>query len=631
MDELLTGLFKNILYEAKIKGVRMSADGQRVVNFDSQENLDKKIKKSGEAGVTYRAYNPQTDSHLSTGTDTTPQPSAKQPGQPKDKKRPPAPRAPRIKRTKIEKIDSDRTEVISSFGDTTLDVEGLMRAVEGVESQEKGEKGAGTKASTAGEAATTLSVEKLRLLRAQQPDKDTHEFLKESMPEIVKLLSELRGVKKSALSEDWAEAARKQAMAIFYTVEGKYNSRINEIAWDNASGRKALGLGAKPKSDRSDLYIKTDKGKVIGISLKKDGNIFLANQGLQKVLRSIAEKAPDKASAEKINGITKKHKETVSKKAKELLATSKARKKVIVPHLSNLTRDKIKDVESEKYNKFFDKNGKLTKETIDMLTSGGTGLTVNKKGEPKKYTSEEYKLFLKAMAAVSNDVADVKTNLEGMRAADRVATQALLELVRSDTGVNETMTTYLIDALDLVQLVTPKKPFGEDYGVDKFFIVYGEANLQEDGQEHPMSVTRDTILSTLDLPDTTSDEELEKAVRSSFVVDADEDSKIGFLRLRIKNQSPPPNYFYPSISTLGIRSKGLGSAPTMELEQHSGWTYTLLNKSPNPKNWPRHHQYAQAVDSVEYLTRQLDNSALTEEQKAEIQNDIDFYENIIRG
>jgi hypothetical protein len=69
----------------------------------------------------------------------------------------------------------------------------------------------------------------------------------------------------------------------------------------------------------------------------------------------------------------------------------------------------------------------------------------------------------------------------------------------------------------------------------------------------------------------------------------------------------------------------------MELEQHSGWTYTLLNKSPNPANWPRHQQYAQAEDSIKFLTRQLSNPALTDEQKVEIQKDIDFYEKIMQG
>jgi hypothetical protein len=145
-----------------------------------------------------------------------------------------------------------------------------------------------------------------------------------------------------------------------------------------------------------------------------------------------------------------------------------------------------------------------------------------------------------------------------------------------------------------------------------------------------MSVTRDTILSTLDLPTNITDEELKKAVKEKFVVDADDGARVGFLRLRIKNQTPPPNYFYPSISTLGIRARGLGAAPTMELAQHSGWTYTLLNKSPNPENWPPHHRYAQAEDSMLFLMRQAKNPLLTDQQKAEIEKDIEFYKQQMR-
>jgi len=535
------------------------------------------------------------------------------------------PRAPRIKRNKIEKIPSDRNSVVSSFEDTSLDVDGLMKAVEGVISDVKGEKGAGTVASTAGEAATTLSLEKLRSLRTAQSDTSTEDFLKQNMPEIVKLLSELRGVKGSALTEDWAESARKQVMAMFKTIEETYNVKISEIAWDDANGRAALGLGSKPKTDRSDLYVKGSDGQIIGISLKKDGNIFLANQGLRTVLDSIAEKAPDKETANKITSISESHKKTFEKELNILLATSKSNSRELSLKLKKLNRSDIDDAPA-KYDEFFDRNGNLTKETIAILLSGGVGT-----GQKRKYTTNERKLFLKVMAAISNDTPAVKTSLENMRGADRKATQALLELVRTDTGVNETMTDYLIDSLDLVQLVTLGRPFGKDYPVDKFFIAYGESNLQEDGQEFPMSVTRDTILSTLDLPKDITDEQLKIAVKEKFVVDADGDSKVGFLRLRIKNQAPPPNYFYPSISTLAIRARGLGSPPIMELAQHSGWTYTLLNKSPNPETWPAHHRYAQAKDSILFLMRQLNNPLLTNQQKAEITDDVEFYKTQMRA
>lgn len=532
---------------------------------------------------------------------------------------PKKPRAPRTKRAKIEKTPTDRKKVVSSFGETNLDVEGLMRAIEGVESQVAGEKGAGTKASTAGEAATTLGLERLRDLRVQQPNSSTEDFLKENMPKVVEMLSELRGVNGSVLSEDWAEAARKQVMAIFSTIETKYNVTIDEIAWDNAAGRQSLNLGPKPKADRADLYVKGSDGKIIGISLKKDGNIFLANQGLRTVLDSIAENAPDEETAQKITSISESHKEIFEAEIKGLLSVTKSQRNKLLPSLRKLNRSEIEDV-PKKYDEFFDNNGNLTKETIEMLVSGGVGT-----GRGKKYSENERKLFLKTMAAIADSVPVVKESLENMRAADRKATQELLELVRTDDGVNETMTDYLIDSLDLVQLVTPGRPFGDDYPVDKFFIAYGEANLQEDGQEFPMSVTRETILSTLDLPSNISDEDLKTAVKEKFVVDADDSSRVGFLRLRIKNQTPPPNYFYPTISTLGIRARGLGTAPTMELAQHSGWTYTLLNKSPNPENWPPHHRYAQAEDSLLFLGRQLKNPLLTKKQTDEILKDMEFY------
>lgn len=627
MKKLLIEFLANIL-EARPR--KKSSNEPHDLPVDKGAPSGKGYSSGGKwyKDAAHSVYLGRVDGETGKWVDARREPETKPAKKPAEKPaEPKRPRKPRSTRAKIEKTASDRQSVVSSLGDTKLDINGLMKAIEGVETQETGEKGAGTAASTAGEAATTLGLERLRVLREQNRTVPTNEFLKNNIDSVVKLLSELRGVPGSVLSEDWAEAARKQVMAIFTTVEEKYNVKLSEIAWDNKAGRTSLGLGAKPKSDRSDLYVKTDNDRVIGISLKKDGNIFLANQGLKKVLKSIAEKAPDAATAKKIMDVVTVHKETSEAEFSGLLKMIGSSEKKFTPLFTSLTRDEIGDVGSEKYSSFFDgKTGKLTPDALAMLSTGNLGTA--KRG--KSINTLHRKLFLKTIAAVSDKSPELKSYLENMRAADRKATQALLELVKTDNGVNQTMTDYLIDSLDLVQLVTLNRPFGEKYPVDKFFIAYGEANLQEDGQEFPMSVTRDTILSTLGLPKDITDEQLKVAIKDKFVVDADEGSRVGFLRLRIKNDNPPPNYFYPSISTLGIRARGLGVAPVMELSQHSGWTYTLLNKTPNPEGWPPHHRYAQAEDSIFFLKRQIKNDLLTEEQKAEIQKDIDFYENLMR-
>lgn len=75
MKKLLTEFLQDLLHEARVKAVRVSQDGQRIVYFKSAETFKIAQEKPGEAGVTYRAYNAQTDSHLKQGKDTATTPA----------------------------------------------------------------------------------------------------------------------------------------------------------------------------------------------------------------------------------------------------------------------------------------------------------------------------------------------------------------------------------------------------------------------------------------------------------------------------------------------------------------------------------------------------------------------------
>jgi hypothetical protein len=541
-----------------------------------------------------------------------------------------APRAPRVQRVKIDKTKSTEEEITSLLGETKLDADALYNALRGVDSSEGGDRGAGTASSAAGEAATTLLLQRMAHVRKESASTSTvDEFLKNYNDETIEFLSKLRGLDRSILDESWARAARKQVFSILHTLENHYKTEIDEIAWDNSSGRSGLGLGPKPPEDRSDLYVKSDDGRVIGISLKKDGNVFLANQGLKKVLEEVSKNAPDEETRKKIIDVAGQHSKIVASEFKKLIQIAKKHKDQIKDSLRSFNRAENRDLSASKYNIYFDDQGNLTDESLEMLTSGGISLTKTAKGQQKALTGNEQKLLLRVMPFADNEEAT--NSLNGMRDADKVATQSLLKLIDTDESVNSTVTDYLIDALDLVQLVTEGRPFGSDYPVDEFFISYGEANLTPDGQGMPLSVTRDTVLRTLNLPESLSDDELKSAIKQKFIVDTEDDGKVGFLRLRIVNDEPPPEYFYPSIATLGVRSRGLKAAPLMELAQHSGWTYTLINGTANPNDWPEHQKKAHAIDTLKFLNRKIKDPSTTDSEKKQMETELKFYIEIAGG
>lgn len=522
------------------------------------------------------------------------------------------------KKEKIDAVETSTESVVSSFGDTTLDVPGLLSAIQGKPSEEKGEKGAGTPASTAGEAAATLGIERLRQLRAQNPDMSTEDFLRMADQELTKLMSELRGVPDSILDADWAIVARNQAIAVFHTIETKFGTKISEMGWDNATGRAALGLPAKkPRADRSDLYVRTADGKIIGVSLKKDGNVYLANDGLKRALEKISSiEGTTEETKQKLVTISTTHKTAVAKGYQDLSSTAKTQRRKVRNALLSLTRDDIEDVDSAKYDQFFDKEtGRLKDEVIDVMTSGNPGAQ----------TSDAGKLFIKSMATISETVPSIGTPLDSMRAADSKACQSLLSLVESDEGVRRTVSEFMIDGLDLAQIVSRQPPFGEEAGVDGFFIAYGKADVKEDGSRHPMVVTRETILRTFGFPDDIGDDSFKEQIRERLIIDQEESGKLGFIRLKTANQEPPPPYYYPSIAQVSVRAKGLGTAAQLLMEQGSGLTYSLVNGDPNPASWTPQQRLVHARDTILFLHRQLKNPLLTDEQRVNINTEMEVF------
>lgn len=530
----------------------------------------------------------------------------------------------RGKQLKIEPTKTNRKSLELKFGKTKLDVGGLLSAVEGKVSTE-GDKGAGTVKSTGGEAATVLGLERLRQLRAKDKNSTPEEFVRKNTLEITTLLSELRGLPKSVLDADWADSAKKQIIATFLQFEKEYGG-MDVIAWDNASGRNSLSLGKKVEEDRSDLYIRSKDGLVVGVSLKKDGNVFLANQGMKKVLSSIAEFAPDEKTKRKLLSIAENH-DTITQTAyAELLKTTKSKQSTLRKTLTRLTRDDIPDVDSAKYNEFFDARGRLKKNAVELLVSGGVG-TATRGATKGQYSELERNLFLRTMSAAAPTNPFITNGLRKIRAADQITTATILKLISDDSSVNTAMSEYLINALDIKQILSTDRPFGNT-PVDRFFVVYGQANITDDGNENPMVVTPDIIEKLLEIPKDTPPEELNELLSKKFIVDVDDAKSVGFLRLRVVNKTPPPPYFYPTISTLSVRSRGLLTSPTMELGQHSGWTFALLNGTPDPSKWTEKQRRTHAIDTVEFLSRQLKDPALTKIQKSNIKEEIEQYKSL---
>ena len=71
---------------------------------------------------------------------------------------------------------------------------------------------------------------------------------------------------------------------------------ITDIVWDTDEGRTSIGVDPKLKTS-SDMFVRTEDGRNIGISLKKDAAVFLNNGGWMEqstaLLNDLKEVMPD--------------------------------------------------------------------------------------------------------------------------------------------------------------------------------------------------------------------------------------------------------------------------------------------------------------------------------------------------
>lgn len=150
--------------------------------------------------------------------------------------------------------------------------------------------GQGTDQSRAGEAAIVHGINQIIDKYKQGPENFAFSTEMGTLRE--ELLSTAKE-KGSLLDASWAETALKTTESIIndYGIEN-----IEFVTWDTREGNEAVGSTGHGTS--SDMFIKLSDGTTVGVSLKKDFDVFILNGGLATVLEGILEELPSEVSKE---------------------------------------------------------------------------------------------------------------------------------------------------------------------------------------------------------------------------------------------------------------------------------------------------------------------------------------------
>jgi hypothetical protein len=418
---------------------------------------------------------------------------------------------------------------------------------------EKQNVGAGTPESRAGEAMVHKG------LRLVQEGKS----LEEIEAEFKKLVNSDDHILNSKEGKKWVGSTMASIKKIDETV-GLEN--IDIVSWDTDAGRTSIGVDPDLETS-SDMFVRTKDGKNLGISLKKDGAVFLNNGGWKKQSDLLLGDLKSKMGEESHTQLSK------AMSIEEYEADVTDRFKFIS---STITEDVIKDdierfkTDKELYKKFF---GGAQQPVYERILSNPTALykrmslgTLNKNDQ-------------KVIAKITQMYH--KKEYSHLRESQNALSQRTFEVLNSNKDAKDGMNKHIIKSMHISETLGLNKRVKAG-GVDGFQTMYG---IEPDGAvlneetlvtlfgSNFQSMLKEQIKEVRD--GNQSYEELEQFISDSIEIDY-ESGQILF-----KHES---NTKFPLFKLQG-RARGIGSAPVMEMLQTPFMAHALKMGTFNVDEW----------------------------------------------
>ena len=434
------------------------------------------------------------------------------------------------------KKDHDTVEKTLKYTETQAEKDTESGGREGV--------GLGTDTSRAGEAAVHTGI------RMLQDGK--------SIDEIRNELMDIANDKDTFLDKKWVGATISTLNAIQEKI-GVEN--IDDVSWDTPEGREAIGVDTKLETS-SDMFVRTKDGRNVGISLKQDGSVFLNNGGWAKqsklLLDKLKEQMPDEEHAELEEAMSIQN-YNQDRAERFIKSASKYKAKEILELANSLS-----DVERKKE--------KISDKYMDILRSPEELL---ERINNKKMSGDDMKAFHRLLK-----IKD-KEGEQHIRESDNFLTQKAFSVLNSSDSAKKGMNKHVLKSMHVLDTLGLNKKL-KDGGVDDFITMYGippdgavldEKNLTDlFGSEFG-----DVLLERIDEVRNGSKEpkDLEEFMADKIEINYDS----GEILFKHENEMKYPLFY------MSGRSRGIGSAPVMELGQTSFMALALKVGSFDTDKW----------------------------------------------
>lgn len=553
--EFIFEYIQNLLNEEKFQA--KNKDG-RVVDFSSEESRDDAIK----AGTHFKLDDDGEEKETTQGTSVETNPYKKD----------------------DEETDSDgkkKLEYMSTDEVRKKDDELTETQLTLKKGDELDKGGAGTPESRTGETVTVWAGKKVQELMEQGVSYD--EARKSAEDYLLGLTKE----KNALLTKEWVQSG----LNCLDWIENNIGlDNIAEVAWDTPEGNKLVGSTGHGTS--ADMFVKTKKGEVIGVSLKKDFKVFIVNGGYTSNIKELGEMlGTDVPENVQGNHYTKRRTEVLNEGVKELNQPNV--KAEVCKNFNQAKEDnptgsakrvfgdvpnkRIRQVALKKLGVSPAKFKKLPKEEQSQHTDGVTcddlyDHVINDPSYPTdsikviaNLAKQAYPTLYDDVRSLDNEMAD---NMFGWLNEGENA-EKFKDLVKEET--------HILDVL-----------FGSEGALDKLEVLYGE--------EGGVTMSPEAVANLFGLTELYTDyngiedesekeekrEEIENQINRKLVVTKDKGKPVISVKVTRADGTP---YEVP-IFGVGVRARGIGASPSLEIFQSAFGSLAFKNGNVDIETWP---------------------------------------------
>jgi hypothetical protein len=475
------------------------------------------------------------------------------------------------------KLVNSNNEELANVDSGKVKKQILMTSAEAEQSQEG--VGLGTAESRTGECVTVYSGQKIQEL--MKTGKSYDEARDEVEVELLTIAKDSNNV----LTKEWV----KSGLAVFdYLSDELGFENIEHFAWDTPEGNRLVQSTGHGTS--ADMFVRTKDGRTIGVSLKKDFKVFIVNGGYGKAMKEFEDKMgiqlPQQCQAA---NYTKRRGEEFKKatttiesdplffedQAKNLLEDEKLFNKTFGPK-NDAIRKRRKYAVQQAFGLTSKDVSALSEEEIKQKFSEITPTQLldivknPKNGDDMKFAAA----FLK-----QKPIQQKYGLYSNLRNLDNEMTDNIYEFFQGSEASREKYKEKIIEDTHIIDTLFPNKPlddfktlFGTDPAVEmtreSIGNIFGISEMMEDYENSDTEDEKFLIR-----------EKIEKTIKSKLVIS----KKKGTPVIAINLEGPPASEL--PLYKLGVRTRGIGNAQTLEVAQETFGSLALKNGNTDIMSW----------------------------------------------